>query len=140
MMRLESQNLRLQRAVDLEAILTEKSVLNGTINYVYGMSDWLLQDKLPWSFNAGHLGDMGIQLLVVTGTLSPGRRDQPYLQKLGYFPDENVEIWKIQPSGDSRVASLFQGVLHKRAQDPCYVTPKSEVERIMGAYFQALKI
>ena len=139
MMRFEQQNIGLKRAIDLEAYLTEKYVLNGTVNYAYGMSDWMLKNDLKWAFNVGHLRDMGVELLVVTGTMSAGSRDKPYLEKLAYFPEDNVEIWKIQGSGDARIASLFEDVLEKREKDPCFVTPKPVVEAIMGAYFQALK-
>lgn len=140
LMRLERQNRALQRAVDLEGVLTEKYVLNGTVNDVYGFSDWIFYDNLKWSFNVGHLRDMGIELLLVNGSLTPGPRDQPYLEKLASFSENDVEIWKILPSGDERVASLFKEILVKRENDPCFVTPKSLVEQVMNVYFQKLKI
>jgi hypothetical protein len=140
LIRLERQNRHLQRAIDLEGVLTEKSVLNGTVNDIYGFSDWLFHDNLNWSFNVGHLRDMGIELLLVNGSLTPGPRDRPYLEKLASFTESNVEIWKILPSGDERVASLFKELLVKKEKDPCFVTPKSSVEQVMNAYFQKLKI
>ena len=74
-MRFEQQNIQIKRAIDLEVILSGKKTINGDVNMNYGYTDWPLMEKLP-KLNFGHLGQMGVELLLVTGKLNVPEKEQ----------------------------------------------------------------
>lgn len=119
----EEQNLALQQQVRFDAILTEKMAVNGWVNYHFLMTEFLLQNRPP-GFHAGHLGDMGVDLLMVHGGAGFPPVDQPYLERLGYFEQSMMEIWKIKPSGDPELTRIMGESVKGRYRDSCHVTTK----------------
>jgi hypothetical protein len=140
MMRFERQNMQVKRAVDLEALLAEKYVMNGSVNDIFGLTEWPLFENLEWPFMLGHLRDMGVELLIVTGQLRVSSRDQNFVERIAVFSEENIEIWRLKPSGQKAVAPIFQDLISKRKSDFCYVASKAEVKSLLQSYWDASKM
>jgi len=129
-MRFERQNVRLQRIIDLEVMLTGKKTINGDINFNYGYTEWALEPQLP-KFNLGQLGQLGAELLLVNGKLSIPPKEQPSLYLLAEFPEDDIQIWKIIAGNDPRLTNAFQPFIERARVDQCYVAPKSAVQEAL---------
>ena len=136
-MRFEAQTPGNQRRGELEAILTGKQTMNGMVNRYIATTEWLLNDR-PTGFVAGHLADMGTELLVVDGPMNLTEADQPYVEFLAAFPEEDINIWKLVPTGNPAVSGLFTDLIEQRRSNACYVTPKHEVEARMQQLYRVL--
>ena len=132
-MRFEQQNMQIKRAIDLEVILSGKKTINGDINMNYGYTDWPLTEKFP-KLNFGHLGQMGVELLLVNGKLNVPEKERPYLSMLAEFPEDEVQIWKIKPSDNPALDALFRPFIQRANTDACYVAPKKEVEAAIAEF------
>ena len=136
-MRFEAQTPGNQRRGELEAILTGRQTMNGMVNRYIATTEWLLNDR-PTGFVAGHLADMGTELLVVDGPMNLTEADQPYVEFLAAFPEEDINIWKLVPTGNPAVSELFTDLIEQRRSNACYVTPKHEVEARMQQLYRVL--
>lgn len=137
MMRFEAQNVTSRRRLDLDAILTGKQVPNGLVNLHFGTTDWLV-NRRPEGFTAGNLADMGVELLVVEGEIGFPLVDQPYVELLKAFPEKELQIWKIRPSGNKVAMTLFENAIRDRTADNCRVMPKAEVQLLMKSFVESL--
>jgi hypothetical protein len=137
-MRFEQQNVRSKRALDLELMLTNKLTINGDINYMLGYTELPITPGFP-HFHIGQLGQLGAELLITTGHLQVPPSERPYLELLAAFPEDDVEIWKIIPTTDTRLTNLFQPFIDHRRADPCYVAPKTEVLAALQQFWQIIK-
>ena len=137
-MRFERQNSSFQRPIELDVVLADKVALNGPVNMRYGYTELpLMQDA--GRFNMGHLGQMGLELLLINGHFTPPDRDRPYLERLAYFADSEQEIWKVSPGDDPNVAGLIRPFIEARRGNDCYVAPKVEAKRAIDSYFNYLR-
>jgi hypothetical protein len=137
-MRFEVQTPGNLRRGELEAILTGKQTMNGMVNRYIATTEWLLGDR-PAGFVAGHLADMGTELLVVDGPINLPEADRPYVEFLAAFPKEDITVWKLIPTGNPAVAGLFKDLIDQRSTDACHVTPKHEVEARLRQLFRVLQ-
>ena len=81
---------------------------------------------------------MGTELLVVDGPMNLTEADQPYVEFLASFPEEEITIWKLVPTGNPAVSGLFTDLIEQRRSNTCYVTPKHEVEARMQQLYRVL--
>ena len=126
-MRFEANN---GRFLDFERILTGKMAINGGVNNAFGLTDMVLGERWP-QLNFGHLGQLGVELLVVNGKMQPSPQSLPYLSKIYGSDVEQIEIWKVAPGHDPRITSLLQPYLAARQNSPCYITSKEEATFVM---------
>jgi len=136
-MRFEAQNVQLRRAVDLERMLAKKQSINGLINNLYGFTEVAgLNDKSP--INLGHLAQMGVELLIITGHYTPGTKNAPYAYKIAEFADSGVEIWKLKPGPDERITELFKPYVEAARVNPCQITSGAEVRATNAKFVEYL--
>jgi len=126
-MRFEANN---GRFLDFERILTGKMAINGGVNNAFGLTDMVLGERWP-QLNFGHLGQLGVELLVVNGKMQPSPQSLPYLSRIYDSDVEQIEIWKVAPGHDPRITSLLQPYLAARQNSPCYITSKEEATVVM---------
>ena len=137
-MRFEKQNVSLKRVLDLEVILADKVTINGAINQNYGYTELPLAEGFP-HFNMGYFGQMGVELLLVYGKINLPEKDQPYMQLLAEFPEDNTQIWKILPGHDPRMTSIFQPFIDKSNADRCYVAPRDEAKSAIDQFIGIIR-
>ena len=118
------------RYLDFERILTGKMSINGGVNNAFGLTDMLLGERWP-QLNFGHLGQMGVELLIVNGKMQPSPQSLPYLAKIYESAVEQIEIWKVAPGHDPRISSLLRPYLAARRKSSCYITSKEEATSVM---------
>jgi len=135
-MRFERQNVRLQRIIDLEVILTGKKTINGDVNFNYAYTEWALEPQFR-NFSFGQLGQLGAELLVVNGKLNNASKDRGKLQLLSEFPEDDIQIWKIIPGDDPELATAFKPFIDGAQRDKCYIAPKADVQKALQSLIKA---
>ena len=53
---------------------------------------------------------------------------------LAEFPEDEVQIWKIQPGDNPTLEALFRPFIQRANTDACYVAPKQEVEAAIAQF------
>ena len=137
-MRFDRQNVNNKRILDLEVMLTDKKALNGDVNYKFGYTELPLIDGFP-KFNIGLLGIMGAELLIVDGKYNPAPKDLPYLEQIGEFPENNIQIWKIHPATNPRLERVFAEIQAEKARQHCGVVPKAKTLEAIEAFVETIR-